>query len=218
MENEIDHNAKIIWDYMLMHHKLKPMDAIFGLGTHDVSVATRASELFLGGYGKILIFAGDSGAKYDKVVHFEKPEAEVFADVAVACGVPREKIIIENKSTNTQENIEFVRDVLRERGISVNSFLLVQKPYMERRAYASFMNFWPGIDCIVTSPQISYEDYKIQAEENNKDLIGALVGDLQRIKEYPKRGFQIPQDIPEDVWKAYERLVELGFTRRLIKD
>ena len=34
-----------------------------------------------------------------------------------------------------------------------------------------------------------------------------MVGDLQRIKEYPSKGFQIPQDIPDEVWKAWEILI-----------
>jgi len=48
--------------------------------------------------------------------------------------------------------------------------------------------------------------------------IHALVGDLQRIKEYPKQGFQIEQDMPDEVWAAYEYLVAEGYTNRLIKD
>jgi len=44
-----------------------------------------------------------------------------------------------------------------------------------------------------------------------------MAGDLQRIKEYPAKGFQIYQEIPERVWKAFERLVELGFDGHLIK-
>ncbi len=214
--NEIDRNAKIIWDYMLMHHELRPMDAVFGLGTHDVTLAERAADLFLAGYGKILIFSGDSAEKHSGVPTFERPEAEVFADIAIERGVPRDKILIENKSTNTQENIEFVRDILKEKNISVHSFLLVQKPFSERRTYAAFKNYWPEADCIVTSPQISYEDYKIQMEKRGKNLISGLVGNLQRIKEYPAKGFQIPQEIPPEVWAAYEKLVELGYTKYAI--
>jgi hypothetical protein len=43
-----------------------------------------------------------------------------------------------------------------------------------------------------------------------------MVGDLQRIREYPARGFQVPQVIPEDVWAAYEALVAAGFDRHLV--
>jgi len=43
-----------------------------------------------------------------------------------------------------------------------------------------------------------------------------MVGDLQRIREYPARGFQTEQPIPAKVWDAFERLVALGFTDNLI--
>jgi hypothetical protein len=44
------------------------------------------------------------------------------------------------------------------------------------------------------------------------------VGDLQRIKHYaaPPTDFQIPQDIPNDVWAAFELLVKAGYTQNLI--
>jgi hypothetical protein len=45
-----------------------------------------------------------------------------------------------------------------------------------------------------------------------------MVGDLQRIRVYPARGYQIEQDIPTDVWAAYEELVRAGYDRHLISD
>ena len=201
-----------------MHHELKPADAIFALGSHDITVAERAAELFLEGYAPYIIFAGDSGEIYSGIKHFAEPEANVFAAIALKMGIPNDRILIEKNSTNTEQNITFVRKLLKEKGLDFNSFILVQKPYMERRTYATFRKFWPEAVCLVTSPLITYEDYKVQADKNNKDFIGALVGDLQRIKLYPAKGFQIPQAIPDPVWMAFERLVELGHTRRLINN
>ncbi|MEJ7830229.1 MAG: hypothetical protein WKF91_18615 [Segetibacter sp.] len=43
-----------------------------------------------------------------------------------------------------------------------------------------------------------------------------MVGDLQRIKVYAEKGFQIYQEMPVEVWQAYERLVEVGFNKQLI--
>jgi hypothetical protein len=44
-----------------------------------------------------------------------------------------------------------------------------------------------------------------------------MVGDLQRIKMYPAKGFQVYQEIPGDVWEAFEQLVALGFDKHLMK-
>ena len=43
-----------------------------------------------------------------------------------------------------------------------------------------------------------------------------MVGDLQRIKVYPERGYQTYQEIPSDVWEAYEELVRIGYNKHLV--
>jgi uncharacterized SAM-binding protein YcdF (DUF218 family) len=85
---------------------------------------------------------------------------------------------------------------------------------MERRSYATFKKHWPEKKLIVTSPQISFEDYPTD-EIPMERVINIMVGDLQRIRIYPAKGFQIPQDIPGEVWAAYERLIGWGFTKHL---
>ena len=86
---------------------------------------------------------------------------------------------------------------------------------MERRSLATFEKNWPGKQFVVTSPQISFEDYPT-GEISLEKVINIMVGDLQRIKIYPAKGFQTHQIIPDDVWQAYERLVELGFDKQLM--
>jgi uncharacterized SAM-binding protein YcdF (DUF218 family) len=134
-------------------------------------------------------------------------------------GVPRDAILVENRSTNTGENVAFTRRLLEERGVDPGSFILVQKPYMERRSYATFRKLWPQKRVIVTSPQVGFDEYVREysnQELSRDDVIAIMVGDLQRIRLYPDRGFQIHQDIPADVWEAFEELVEAGFDRYLV--
>lgn len=45
-----------------------------------------------------------------------------------------------------------------------------------------------------------------------------LVGDLHRIKMYPKLGYQINQDIPDDIEMAYQKLISLGYTHHLLSE
>ncbi len=214
-QEQIDGLAKTIWDYHRLNHQLKKADCIFVLGSHDTRVAEYAADLFLQGLAPYIIFSGDRGSLTARI--FERPEAEIFADIAIAKGVPKDKIIIENKATNTGENVQFTREILRKKNLNFNSFILVQKPYMERRTYATFKKIWPEKEFIVTSPQIDFIDYP-NNEISKEKVINVMVGDLQRTKVYPERGFQIFQEIPSDVWAAYEKLVEHGFTDHLIKD
>jgi uncharacterized SAM-binding protein YcdF (DUF218 family) len=145
-----------------------------------------------------------------------KTEADLFTSIAIKMGVPEKMIFTENSSQNTGQNYEFTDILLRERGISFETVIAVQKPYMERRTYATGKVWWPDKEILVTSPQLSLDDYRGGFETENDYWLHAMVGDLQRIKEYPAKGFQIEQEIPENVWGAYEFLVGEGYTKTLI--
>jgi uncharacterized SAM-binding protein YcdF (DUF218 family) len=206
--------ARILWDYHHVNHQVKKSDCIMALGSHDLRVAERGAELWLQGYAPLLILSGGLG-NFTRDMWTE-PEADKFARIAIGLGVPARNIIVENKSGNTGENIRFTKKILDEKGINPNSFILVQKPYMERRTSATFLKQWPGKEILVTSPQISFEEYPTP-EIPMERVIAIMVGDLQRIKDYPEKGFQIFQEIPDEVWRAYERLIELGFDSHLSK-
>jgi uncharacterized SAM-binding protein YcdF (DUF218 family) len=210
---EVDTLARKIWDYLLMNHRLAKSDAIVVLGSHDTRVAERGAELFLQGWAPLLVYSGGLGNLTRSM--WTRPEAEIFADIAVKLGVPREKILVEPRSTNTGENVRFSRQLLAERKLTPRSVIAVQKPYMERRTFATFKQFWPEPDLRVTSPQLSFDDYP-RGDITQDDVIHIMVGDLQRIRVYPAKGFQIAQEIPPEVWTAFERLVALGYTRHLV--
>jgi uncharacterized SAM-binding protein YcdF (DUF218 family) len=207
--------AQIVWDYHQMHHILQKADCIFVLGSHDTRVAERGAELYLQGWAPLLVFSGGLG-RLTKGTWTEN-EAALFARVAVEKGVPENAILIENRSTNTGENILFTKLLLQERNLFPERFILVQKPYMERRTYATFQKQWPGNQFWVTSPQIAFTHYPTPEMPMEK-VINIMVGDLQRIRLYAAKGFQIHQDIPREVWQAYERLVALGFDKQLVKE
>ncbi len=209
--------AEKIWHYHRMNHQLSQADVILVLCSHDTRVAERGAELFHEGWAPLLIFSGGLGT-ITKVM-WKEPEADQFAKVAIGLGVPEDKILIENRSSNTGQNILFTKELLAEKKIDPQKFILVQKPYMERRSFASFKKLWPEKEVIVTSPQVSFSEYLdryASKELSSDDVISVMVGDLQRIKLYPEKGFQIYQEIPHDVWAAYEELVQAGYNQKLI--
>ncbi len=219
MDADIHALAEKIWDYHLMKHQLAPADAVLVLCSHDERVAERGAQLFLEGWAPLLIFSGGRGAITGKL--WDEPEAERFARIAVGMNVPRDRILIEPNSTNTGENVRFTKQLLAEHEIDPQSFIVVQKPYMERRAYATFRQLWPDKQVILTSPQVSFADYVAHYAHHSlsiDDVVGIMVGDLQRIKLYPELGYQIAQEIPADVWRAYEQLVRAGYDRFLIRE
>ncbi len=217
LDDRVRHLAQVLWDYHQMHHELIACDAILVLCSHDLRVAERGAELFLAGWAPLLIFSGGLGSITRELM--TTPEADQFASVAQGLGVPQERILIENQSANTGENVRFTRDLLRSRGLDLRSFIVVQKPYMERRSYATFKKVWPEPTVRVTSPQVSIDEYLSAYSHGSlspRDVVGIMVGDLQRIRLYAERGFQIPQDIPDEVWAAYEELIRVGFNERLV--
>jgi uncharacterized SAM-binding protein YcdF (DUF218 family) len=217
MDERLRPQVERIWSYHHMNHQLARADVIVVLCSHDTIVAERGAELYLDGWAPLVVFSGGLGAITRNL--WTDPEADRFARIAAGMGVPEDRILIENRSTNTGENVQFTRDLLADRGIDPATLILVQKPYMERRTYATFNKVWPGKSVRVTSPQLSMDDYLARYSNNAlsaDDVISIMVGDLQRIREYPARGFQIAQEIPAEVWQAYEELVRAGYDRHLI--
>jgi hypothetical protein len=98
----------------------------------------------------------------------------------------------------------------------VRRAIAVQKPYMERRTLATFHARWPELDVVVTSPQLDFDAYPT-GEISLDDVVHIMVGDLQRLILYARKGWSEPQPVPPEVMEAYQRLVEAGYTRRLIE-
>jgi uncharacterized SAM-binding protein YcdF (DUF218 family) len=196
-----------------VNHALAPADCIIVLGSHDLRVAERGAEVFLAGWAPLIVFSGNLGSLTSEI--WDRPEAEIFADVAAAQGVPRERMLLETRATNTAENVAFSRELLAERGIVPRNAIAVQKPYMERRTLATFRQRWPELDVIVTSPQIPFEAYPNE-RISREDVIQIMVGDLQRLILYAERGWSAPQEVPLEVIDAFDRLVQAGYTSRMV--
>ena len=215
INKEIFSLAQVLWDYHHMNHALAKSDCILALGSHDLRVAERAAELYLEGWAPLLIMSGGLG-NFTKEM-WDVAEADQFVEIAIQKGVPSESILVENRSTNTGENILFTQQLLQSKGLNPHAFIVVQKPYMERRAFATFKKHWPYKNLLVTSPQISFDKYPTPEIPLEK-VISIMIGDLQRIKLYPQKGFQIYQHIPGKVWDACEKLIDIGFNQHLIKE
>ena len=215
-EMSIEEARALVWNYHQMEQEdaLQRADLIWVLGSHDLRVADRAVDLWKEGLAGEILMSGGLGNFTAGV--FEKPEAELLAERAAGLGVPREALLIENRSANTGENVRFSRQLLEGKGRAVNSVIAVQKPYMERRTYATIRAQWPELRVQVTSPRLDFPDYCV-GEMTADEVTHIMVGDLQRIWEYPKRGFMIEQDVPGNVRQAFLQLVEAGYDRHLLR-
>ena len=205
--------AEVIWNYHQLHHQLRPVSVGIGLGCHDLGVATLAAELYRAELLPLLVFSGANGPT--TIQRFPRGEANHFRDHAVGLGVPESVILEEPAATNTGQNVIYSRQLLEQAGTVPASVVLICMPYMERRAYATCRKLWPEVEVLCASQPLTLHDY-VQSFGDAKLIIDDLVGDLQRIVEYPRLGFAIEQDVPKDVVAAYEHLVRSGFRGRLM--
>ena len=211
-------HLQVIWDYLCLHQPPQKADVIVGFGNFNTDIARRAAELYHQGFAPKILFTGGLGRNTEGLL--PEPEAVRFAKVAMECGVPEYDIILEDKSTNTKENILFTRDKLRELGLPHDHILGVHQPFMERRIASAMGVYWPELNFSVTCPQVTIPEYLRRAQEqgiSENASISVIVGDFQRIELYAKLGYQLPQEIPDEAWDAFHALVALGYDKQLAK-
>lgn len=199
--------ALVLWDYHRLNHQLVPSDGILVFGSNDLRVAAHAADLFHAGLAPWILFSGARGRMTE---HWPETEAAAMARVAREHGVPEWVIHIEDRATNTGENIRFSRELLAAAGIGLATAIVVQKPYMERRTIAALDIQWPEASFRASSPPLGFEEYL--TPELPADLVlAAMTGDFQRILDYPALGFASEQEVPAEALDAYHFLVGSGF-------
>ncbi|WP_432098400.1 YdcF family protein [Streptomyces sp. WAC 04229] len=208
-------DAQRLWDFQQMGHEPRPCSVAIGLGSHDLGVADATADLFHRGMAPVVLFTGATSRTTRE--RMPRGEAEHYRDRAVELGVPVSVILVEPNARNTGENIRFSRTLLEERRVPVSTALLVSKPYEERRAYATARKHWPEIEWVSASAPMSLAGY-VDSIQDTRLVIDMLVGAQQRLMVYPRQGFMIEQDVPDDVARAFERLCKHGYTSRLVRE
>ena len=217
MEKAARENLKIIWDWMRLGQETEKADCIVGFGCINDDIAIRCAQLYKDGYAPVILFSGGLGRNTKS--RWSSSEAERYRDIALGLGVPENVMLIENRSTNTGENITFSREILIAHGLADKKLLCVHKPFMERRVWAAMKAYWPEADFTMTSPLLGMEEYieRTMAQGmTEKAVIDVIVGDVQRMEIYAQKGFQIPQPLPDAVRAAFDNMVALGYTGELI--
>ena len=211
-------NVQILWDFMHMGQQPERADVIVGFGCYDEDIPKRCAELFRRGFAPYVCFSGGLGRNTSGI--WRRPEAERFAAIAISDGVPVNRIILERESTNSAENLRFTPKVLAEAGVKAEKIIAVHKPYMEKRLWAAMQVYWPDVCAVYTSPQVSIEEHIAHAEKvgmTRKRVIETIVGDVQRMELYARKGYQVPVEMPAVVRAAFDALVAQGYTGQLVR-
>ena len=215
MPSTVLDDAQVLWDFHQIRDEPRLTDVAIALGSHDIGVAEHTAELFHAGRFPLIVFTGANAPT--TVKDFPRGEAVQFAERAEELGVPRSAILVEPRATNTGQNIAFSRELLAEHKIDVSSATLISRPYQQRRAYATAQHVWPELDIVCSARSQELETY-IKSIGSEKRVLDMLVGDTQRLWVYAEKGFAAPQEVDEQTRAAYERLVEAGYTSRLVSE
>ncbi|MFE6925935.1 YdcF family protein [Nocardia sp. NPDC057663] len=207
--------VETLWDYNQLAQEIHPVDVGIGLGSHDLGVATHTADLYNEGMFPLVVFTGANAPT--TADRFPRGEAVHYREHAVGRGVPDSAILVEPNATNTGENIDFTRAALEQRGelSQIRSVMLISRPYQQRRSFAICRKRWPEVEVLCSSLPLPLDDY-VRSIGDVDRVITMLVGDTQRIWVYAERGWATAQNIPDEVDKAYNRLVSAGYTSRLL--
>lgn len=202
MQPEDKANAQLIWDYMQLHQAPRHSEVAIVMGVTNLGVAWRCAELWQQNLVDHFIFSGYAAPGMNTT------EAELLATEAIKHGVPKKAITLEPYASDSAKNLLYSYELMQKLDLPADTVTIVSKPYMERRAYAIIGAQWPDkhTSFYFTSYKESFDDH-IQRSGVER-TVSTMLGDLKRLKEYPAKGWQIPQDIPDYVWKAYETLRE----------
>lgn len=190
------------------------------LGGQDDQVARYAAELSKHFSYEAVMFSGGIAHPHALLTTtWQEPEAVHFYEEFQKADGEARNVLIETHAQNTGDNVTFCYDMLQFQKVAIpKTIQIITKPYMQRRARATFEAQWSGSatsHLFVSAPQTSFRDYPNE-EQPFERRINIMVGDLRRIIEYPARGLQSEQVIPRQVMLAWARLVRRGYKLHLL--
>lgn len=117
-------------------------------------------------------------------------ESEEFANYAIQKGVPKKAIILEDKATNTLENMKFARDLIDQQlgWSNVKRVIFVCKSFHARRVLMTAAKNWPSGKELLCIPVV--DERGIRATDWWKHEIPRkrVLEELRRISDYTLKG------------------------------
>lgn len=128
----------------LISTPLKPADLLFVFGTRE-DVEERVGEAFRlwrEGYFRCSIVSGGITPGSDR------PECEIIANAMIARGIPRERILREDRAMNTGENVIFSLPVIDAAlGLAnIRSVICLGNSWTARRYPMTLHRHWPEVE------------------------------------------------------------------------
>ncbi len=177
----------------------KTAAAVIGFGHFDTRIPTRCAEAVLTGRAEWIFLTGGIGAG---TADLKRPEADVFRD-SLKLWFPSldpRRILVETRSTNTAENIRFLREIweaaglgplLRRRGV-----ILVATPVRMRRVLLTWKKLEPAIPAACWAPPVDWLEECLLYAARGMDLETQMRNEWERLVSYPAKGWIAKPRIP----------------------
>jgi hypothetical protein len=184
-----------------------PYDWVIGFGHFDLAIARECGAAAERGEARRVAFTGGIGAG---TADLGMPEADAFrlelerAFPALAGG----GLVCENRSTNTGDNMRFLLalfagltpPVTPEKGL--DAVLLVATPIRLRRVLLTVRHFLPDARLAVRCPRRRWQEDQAPHDAKGVPWLAQMVGEVQRIRDYPAKGWIAREDVPPGVLEA----------------
>jgi uncharacterized SAM-binding protein YcdF (DUF218 family) len=188
-----------------------PVDAVVGFGTFDLALPIFCAEVFFHTRARKIIFTGGIGAG---TADLGEPEADAWAKVALAARreLRSEHLILENRSTNTAENIHFTAALLAREypdfqfGAGLNHAIIVASPSRLRRAKLTLQHLQPTLRITRALPAVDFDREFAEHERKGIPYLAHLSGELDRMVSYPARGWIAEEKLPGEIAEAHAML------------
>ena len=139
LPEEIEHITQTVF----VASESQPADLlfIFGTSTIDNKILESVARDYQKGHFPRVLVTGLSGRLYSET---GKPVAHIMRDELMARGVPSEVIHVQDRSTNTLEDVAFSLDVLKQHDISPESIAFLCKAHHSGRCLRTLRKFFPS--------------------------------------------------------------------------
>ncbi|MTV48360.1 YdcF family protein [Heliobacillus mobilis] len=137
-------------DFLVVAEEPKIADAIIVLSGDDGGRTERAVELYRQGYAPYLILSGGR-------IYQETTMAELMMQHALKLGVPKEAIVLENKSSSTYQNAVHSKEIMEK--YKFKSAIVVSSNYHMRRTRVVFEQVFQGTGNVFAYVPSADQDY-----------------------------------------------------------
>jgi uncharacterized SAM-binding protein YcdF (DUF218 family) len=200
--------SQILWNWLAINDKPENSDIIFLFGGAILNTPQKGLELFNQGLAPYIVTTGLGGTFGNP--EWTKPIADMFTNYLVEKGIPQEKIIIQNTSTNTPEDVKIAIPLLRKMNIPHSSAIIVSRPVHQRRAYATFAKLYPEIK-LINAPCFETEPTQIEDQNELVYVATRCLQEYERLITYGEKGDLVIQQIPADIAETYNQLKQLSY-------